>query len=254
MAMKSVLIWDLPTRLLHWGLAASVSAALGIALLVDDHSPLFALHMLFGLAAVGCVVLRVGWGVCGTRHARFADLPLSPATLARYLTEALRGRATRFAGANPGAAWAGLAMLVLVVLLAVTGGVGGGEMFEDAHGVLAYVLLGVITAHLAGLAWHTIRHRENISASMVTGRKLAEPAEEISSTRPVWAAVVFVGAIAWVGGLFGNYDRQAGTVRLPLIGAVVRLGENETKEKGGGHESRDKHRHGEQRRRHHDDD
>lgn len=252
--MKSVLIWDLPTRLLHGGLAASVSAALGIALIVDKESPLFAWHMLAGLAAVFFAVLRIVWGVVGTRHARFVNFPFSPRDLAGYFADAVRGRGTHFAGLNPAAAWAGVAMLAAVGLLAVTGIAGGGETFEEAHEVIAYVLLGVIVAHLAGLAWHALRQRDGVPSSMITGRKQADATEEIASARPVWGVALLVGAVAWVGTLFNHYDRAAGTVRVPVLGATVRLGEKEGGEGGrGGHERRSERSH-EGRHGGHDDD
>lgn len=259
MTMKSVLIWDLPTRLLHWGLAASVAAALGIALGVEKESPLFAWHMLAGLAAVCFAVLRIVWGVVGTRHARFVNFPLSPRELASYLAAVLRGRTTHFAGVNPAAAWAGVAMLAAVGLLAVTGIAGGGETFEEAHEVIAYGLLGVIVAHLVGLAWHAARQRDGVPSSMLTGRKQADATDEISSARPIWGVALLVGAVAWVGALFNNYDRTAGTVRVPVVGATVRLGENENGERGReGHGERGGHERGERghegRHGGHDDD
>jgi hypothetical protein len=96
--MKRILVWDLATRFLHWGLAASVIGAFACAWLGDGHGPVFALHVLCGLAAIGFVALRIGWGVLGTGHARFVNYPLSPVALIRYLADAMRGRWTRFPG------------------------------------------------------------------------------------------------------------------------------------------------------------
>lgn len=226
--MKPILVWDLPTRLMHWAFAASVSGSLVIALTVDGESPLFQLHMILGLVAAFIVVLRLVWGLVGTRHARFANFPLSPGMLADYGRGLLQSAGRRFTGHNPGAAWASLAMFTLVGLLLLTGLGPGGEAFEEVHGALAYALLGVVGLHLAGLAWHTVRHRENIAASMVTGRKEGDPAEEIRSARPVWAVGLLAGGIVWIAGLFRSHDANAATVRIPVLGAVVQLGESES--------------------------
>jgi hypothetical protein len=60
-AMNRILVWDVPTRVLHWLLTGTLIAALSIALKVDDDSSVFQLHMLFGLIAAFVVVLRLVW-------------------------------------------------------------------------------------------------------------------------------------------------------------------------------------------------
>jgi cytochrome b len=238
--MKKTLIWDLPTRVLHWSFAASLTASLGIALVVDDDSPLFQLHMLCGLVAVLLVVVRVVLGLAGSRHARFANFPLRPVEAVRYLLGAFTGGAKTYAGNNPGSALAALAMFALVPLLVLTGIGSGGEAYEDVHGVLAYILLGVIGAHLLGLVLHTIRHRDHVAVAMITGRKDSPAGDGIASAHPVWGGVIFAAAMAWVIALFTGHDAKAATVRVPLIGVVVQLGENEAGERhGGGHEHRE---------------
>jgi cytochrome b len=224
--MKSILVWDLPTRLLHWAFAASVSASLLIALAVHRKSPLFQLHMIFGLLAAFFVVIRVVWGVVGTKHARFARFPLHPESLANYLRGLLHRNGQRFPDHNPGNAWVAIFMFVLIGLLVATGL--GAESFGDVHGVIAYVLLSIVCLHLVGLAWHTIRHRENIAMSMVSGRKEGDPTEEIDSVRPFWGLGLLAGSAAWVAALFVSHDPKAATVRIPVLGAVVQLGVHES--------------------------
>lgn len=65
--MKRILVWDLPTRLFHWLLAASFIAAFTIANVVDDDSATFVVHMLLGAVMSAMVVQRVLWGVVGSR-------------------------------------------------------------------------------------------------------------------------------------------------------------------------------------------
>jgi cytochrome b len=236
--MNKTLIWDIPTRLFHWAFTASLTAAFVVAFAVDDDSPLYQLHMLFGLVAAFLLVLRIVLGLFGSRHARFSDFPLRPLEFARYLTGALSGRAKKYAGHNPGSAIAALAMFALVPALVLTGALGGGEAFEEVHEVLAYALLAAIGAHLLGLAIHTFHHRENIAASMATGRKNAPADEAIASGRPLWGLAFVAVAAAWITALFANHNAQAATVRLPLVGTVIQLGDNE----GGENESRERGR------------
>jgi cytochrome b len=241
--MKRVLVWDLPVRLFHLLFAASFVLAFGIAQLVDDESTLFSAHMLLGLLMAFMLVLRLIWGLVGTRHARFSDFALGPRAVLRHLGDALRGRGSRHAGHNPGASVAIIAMFVFVIGLALTGILmgQGHEAAEGVHEVFAYGLLLTVIAHLVGIALHTFRHRENIALAMVDGKKVAEESAAIPSARPL-VGLVFLGLTALVGWrLAAGYDAATRTLELPLIGTTLQLGESEG---GEGDE------HGE---RHHDD-
>jgi cytochrome b len=247
------LIWDLPTRVCHWAFALSLTASLTIALTVDDDSPAFRLHMLFGLVAVFVLLVRIVLGLVGSRSARFTSFPISPRSVVSYFRAIVRNDPQRqeFAGNNPGSALAAVAMFALVPVAVLTGIGAGGEAFEEVHAVAAYTLLGVIIAHLLGIAVHTITRRENISVAMINGRKAAPSAEALPSMRLVWGllAVLIIGA--WSTALFRNYDSATKTVRVPLIGATLRLGESEADEKASGHGDKE---HRGQPRRDHDED
>lgn len=250
--MNKILVWDLPTRFFHWSFALCVTASFFFATAVGEHSPLFPLHMVFGIAATFLLALRILLGLFGSRHSRFVNFPLRPDDAVRYFVGALTGRARRYVGHNPGSALAALAMFVLVPIVTFTGIGNGGEAFEDVHEVLAYALLAVIGAHLLGLILHRIRHRENIALSMVNGRKETEapeaPAHEHRLAGVAFAAI----ATAWIAALILSYDANASTVRLPVIGTTIALGENESGENDGGEregDDGDDHRGGD-----HDDD
>lgn len=234
--MTRILIWDIPTRLLHWLLASLFVGAFGVANLVDDDSPAFRVHMLMGLVMAFIVLLRVVWGVVGTRWARFGSFLYGPAALVDFL----RG-GRRYAGHNPGAAAATFAILALVLALGATGLMmgRGSEAAEEVHEVLAWALLGVVGIHLAGVAWHTVRHRENIALSMVDGHKKAEPGAAIGSARPAVGLLFLALTGAWAASLVGGYDAATGQVTLPVVGAI-QLGEGEEGE-GGEHGERGEH-------------
>lgn len=237
-AMNKILVWDLSTRFFHWAFALCVTAAFFFATAVGEHSPLFPLHMIFGIAATFLLVLRVVLGVFGSRHSRFVNFPLRPDEAVRYFVGALTGSARRYVGHNPGSALAALAMFILVPLVTYTGIGNGGEAAEDVHGVLAYALLAAIGVHLLGLILHSIRHRENIALSMVNGRKEAE-ATEVPAREHRLAGVAFAAiATAWIVALIANYDAKASTVRLPVLGTTITLGENEGGESEGGENER----------------
>jgi len=56
--VKRILVWDIPTRLLHWVVALGFVAALAIGELADDDGPLFVVHMALGLIIAVAVLLR----------------------------------------------------------------------------------------------------------------------------------------------------------------------------------------------------
>ncbi len=247
--MNTILIWDIPTRLLHWAFALSLTASMGIGFLVDDDNPLFQSHMVFGIAALFLLAIRVILGFAGSRHARFANFPLRPREIAGYIRSALIDKTKRYPGHNPGSAVATVLMFLLVPALFITGIVRDGEAFEEGHEIFAWALLAVILLHLMGIALHTIRHRENIGASMVTGKKAGEPTESIRSAQPLLGALLLIAVGTWITALFANHDSNSATVKLPLIGTSIQLGEmedgeKEHKETQHDHESRrEKHDH-----------
>ena len=231
--MKRILVWDLPVRLFHWFLAASFVGAFAIANLADDESTAFALHMLLGGVAAFMVLLRLVWGLVGSRWARFSSFAASPKELFIYIRGVLAGGGRRYTGHNPGSSLAALLMFALILGLAATGvlmGSGGGEASEEVHELLAWTMVAVIGAHIVGIVWHTVRHRENIAVSMVDGRKEAEPSGAIASARPVAVLAFVVLTALWTAGLVRGYDAATGQATLPLIGQTLQVSEGEEHE------------------------
>ena len=224
---NSILVWDLPSRLFHWGFAISLTLALAIGFLMDDDNPLFQLHMMFGIVALFLLIIRIVMGLVGSRYSRFASFPLRPREVLEYGLSAAFSKTKLYAGNNPGSAIAAVSMFVIVPALFVSGIGYGGEITKELHEVLAFGLLAIIALHLAGLAWHTFRHRENISLAMVTWKKSGNAEDAISSSHAVWGVVIAVAAGVWIAALFASHNSTAATVTLPGTGVTLQLGENE---------------------------
>ncbi len=227
--MSKILVWDLPTRLFHWLLVLGLIVTYALAQFASEHSKLFSVHMIIGIALGFMVVLRVIWGIVGTRYARFGSFQFGPSALVGYFKAMVAATAQRSIGHNPASSYSAIAMLVLVGLAVSTGLLmsSGNEAAEELHAVSAYALLAVIVAHIVGVVWYTLRHGENITLSMVTGTKLGSPADAIRSSCPM-AALVFVVAVVFLTvGLFRNYDPVKRQTKLPILGTVIKLGEAE---------------------------
>jgi cytochrome b len=222
--MNKILVWDLPTRLLHWLQVLALVGAAGIALSTDDDDLAFQYHMLFGFMLACLVVLRLLWGFLGTRYARFGSFLFGPGALLRYLRGVAQRQGQRYAGHNPGAAYATYAMLSLPIGLAMTGVlIPHNEDLRELHEVLAFLLLAAVGAHLVGVAVYTKLHNENIAKSMIDGKKLGEAPAAIVSLRPLTAGLFLALSLGFAALLFSGHrpqDRQ-----LVVFGQTLRLGE-----------------------------
>jgi cytochrome b len=241
--MSKSLVWDIPTRLFHALFAVGFIAAAVVSLLLGEDSPLFPYHAIIGLAIALMVCLRVVWGLVGSRYARFSSFAFGPAAVGQYMKATLLGGGQRHVGHNPGSAYAIFAMLALMIGLAATGILmgRGSESAKEIHEVLAYVMVGVVIAHVLGVVLHTVRHRENIVASMIHGWKDADSSEGIRSSHPVAAAVGLIVVGAWSVGLVRNFDPTTQTTTLPILGASLQIGESENDgagERGGAADER----------------
>ncbi len=232
--MARILVWDLPTRLFHWLLTLGLIASFGFAFLADEESSIFSAHMILGIVVGVMVVLRVVWGFVGTRYARFGSFLFGPATVVRYVREAVAGSGQRHTGHNPGSSYAIFAMLALVGLVVATGLLvsNGSEAVGELHEIASYALLAVIVVHVAGVVLYTVQRRENITLGMIDGFKEGSPADAISSNRPIAAWALVAAVVLLTAGLFRNYDRSKGITKFPVLGTVIQLGEHEENEQG----------------------
>lgn len=247
--MKRILVWDIPIRIFHWLFAGSFLTAFAIANLVDDDSSLFTVHMFLGGVIAFMVLLRLVWGVVGSKYARFSSFTFSPGAILGYFKSAVTGGGDKYTGHNPGTAAVVFAMFVLVLGLAFTGVfMSRGEIYEEIHEILAWAMIVMVGAHVAGIIWHTIRHKENIAASMVHGRKEGEPSQAIRSSRAAVGVVFMVLTGLWGWGLYANYD--AGQLNVPLTGQSIAVGEGEEHDEDDEHDDEDEEHDDEE----HDDD
>jgi len=96
-----------------------------------------------------------------------------------YLKSLFTRSPQHYLGHNPAGSWAIYALLASSVLAGASGYATyndvGGHWMEDAHEALANMLLGLVFVHLAGVLVSSIRHRENLVRSMLTGYKSGRP-------------------------------------------------------------------------------
>lgn len=196
MEMKQILVWDLPTRLNHWLMAASFA----VAYATGESEAWRLVHVAAGLMLAALVVFRLAWGVAGSRHARFASFVRGPAAVLGYLGGLVRGQPGHWAGHNPAGGWMILGLLALGGLTAVSGlGVylewGGGDAFEDIHEAAASLMLAAVAMHLLGVVSASLLHRENLVRAMVTGLRRGVASEAVPGSY-AWAVALPIMAVA----------------------------------------------------------
>lgn len=169
----SVRVWDLPTRIFHWSLAASFI----VAFVTSESEKWRDIHVFAGYSLAGLIAFRLLWGFVGGAHARFADFLPTPAKLVAYLKSLLAGRPQLYVGHNPAGAVAIFLLLAGGLVVAASGYATynefGGHFMEEVHEVAANGMMALVIIHLAGVVVSSWLHHENLVKAMITGRKQA---------------------------------------------------------------------------------
>ena len=185
---NQIRVWDPIIRSFHWILVG----AFFIAYLTEDD--FLSLHVWAGYVIGIAIVIRIFWGLVGTRHARFSDFVTAPNTAVQYVKDTLMLRAKRFIGHNPAGGLMIIAMIISLILTVGTGitlyGVAesagplatvagnAGEFWEDLleelHEFFANFTLLLVAVHVAGVFIESLIHKENLVVSMINGFKRAD--------------------------------------------------------------------------------
>ena len=165
-----VAVWDVVVRAFHWSTVALFVAAYLIERPRD-------LHEAFGYALLAALVIRIVWGVVGSRHARFSDFVPGPAGLLHYLRDVASGRERRYLGHNPAGGAMVVALMLTLAGICVSGWMMGLDAFwgedwvEELHEGLVSFALVLVALHVAGVVYESILHGENLVRAMITGKK-----------------------------------------------------------------------------------
>jgi cytochrome b len=113
---RQVRVWDILVRVTHWAVAAGITANL---LFTEEGSEL---HQYVGYTVVGLVIVRLLWGLVGTRYARFSDFFPTSSRIKRHLSDlSARRMDEQHLGHNPLAAIMMLLLWAVIIGLGVSG-------------------------------------------------------------------------------------------------------------------------------------
>ena len=175
---RQVKVWDILVRFTHWTVAAGIIANL---LFTEDGSDL---HVYVGYTVLGLVVVRLLWGLVGTRYARFTSFFPTPTRLKHHLSAlSVRRVDEQHLGHNPLAAIMMLSLWAVIIGLGVTGYLmetdifshiqllGDKDVLEEIHELLANSLYLLVPLHIIAAIAMSYWQRQNLIKSMITGKK-----------------------------------------------------------------------------------
>ena len=172
-------IWDLPTRLFHWGFALAVFGAI-ITDLLDD----ITWHSYCGYTALVLLIFRLIWGLIGPYHARFTSFIPSLEGLKTFFNQPTKTTL----GHNPLGALSVVAMLGIVLVQAVSGlftddeitfagplakyvGESTVKLMNSIHANNHVLVYGIVALHLLAIIYYQIIKKNNLLGPMLHGDK-----------------------------------------------------------------------------------
>ena len=201
----SLKIWDLPTRVFHWGLLLAVVGSAYSVWVTQD----MVWHARFGYAILALCLFRLVWGVVGGHWSRFASFAPSWRRTRDYLSSSEPLVAQP--GHSPLGAWSVYALL-LFLLLQVASGLGSDDDV-GFNGPLApllssdwvswltayhadvgrWVLTGLIALHVVAVLFYTVVKRQALIQAMWHGFR-QWPVDAVASVdtwpRRLWALLI----------------------------------------------------------------
>ncbi|AUI68696.1 cytochrome b/b6 domain-containing protein [Beggiatoa leptomitoformis] len=236
-SLQVVRVWDLPTRLFHWLFALSFA----VAWFTHGDDRYLHIHLFAGYVFFALLVFRLIWGVIGSYYARFTEFAYSIPTVLRYLQTLLTAQRVHYLGHNPIGGWAVFLLLSLAFTIVATGfltqwgeeqhgilagwfSFNMGGIAHKAHKVVAWLMLGAIAVHVAGVLAESIIHDENLVQSMISGYKISP----VSIKHPIVSKHFFLASLLVItlvaSGVFyfwGYFQQTADKPYIPIQGVAL---------------------------------
>lgn len=223
--MQTVRVWDLPTRLFHWGLAACV---IGLVITANVGGSWMNWHGRLGYTVLCLLLFRIVWGLIGGHWSRFGSFLYGPSAVAAYL----RGEspAGHRIGHNPLGMFSVFALIAVLLLQVSTGlfaddeiaftgplvSLVSGDTVSQAtryhKSIGKLLLIALVSVHVLAILYYKWIKKDNLVTPMVLGDKQvptpAPSSRDTASTRLV--ALMVCAACAGVVYAIVNLGSQAG--------------------------------------------
>ncbi|MEJ7687123.1 MAG: cytochrome b/b6 domain-containing protein [Variovorax sp.] len=219
LSKRATRVWDLPTRLFHWTLAAAV-----IGLIVTGLNGIMEWHFRLGYVVLSLLLFRLMWGFVGGRWSRFSAFVYAPSAVVAYL----RGRAhpDHLIGHTPLGALSVFGVLAILALQVATGLVADDEIassgplsrfvsstvvgaatgWHQAQGKWTVIVL--VGLHVLAVLFYVLVKRHRLVRPMISGDRLgvessAAPSRDDVASRLLALALLAgcAGFAVWIGSL-----------------------------------------------------
>jgi cytochrome b len=171
-------VWDLYIRSYHWLLVITIFSNL----FINEAGEVW--HERSGLFASALVLFRGVWGfVSPSPYARWHFFWPTPSRVLEYGRQFLRRKHPRMLSHNPFAAIVMIALMTTILCLGLTGWLQGTDRYwgyeplQDLHVYLGNFLMTLIAVHILGVFHESWRTGENLTASMIHGKKRGTSAD-----------------------------------------------------------------------------
>ena len=209
-ASRSVLVWDLPTRLFHWLLVVLVIISF-VTGKIGGNAMQY--HECSGFSILVLLLFRLVWGFVGSRESRFGTFVLGPSAVARYARTLLRSDSAPFLGHNPLGGWSIIAMLFALLVQAATGlfanddiitegplfdwvGKATSDWLTRVHKLNQEVIIALVCIHVLAVLFYLFYKRENLVKPMIFGVKEWRGTGPQPATGRSWIAALIAGLAA----------------------------------------------------------
>ena len=219
-----VRVWDLPTRLFHWLVAALAVFSFTTGKVGGSWMDW---HLRSGYAILTLLLFRIAWGFCGGETARFAHFVRGPRAVLAHGRAILAGGHRPARGHNPVGGWMIVLMLAALLAQASTGlfaddGIATQgplaakasnalvERMSALHAWNGWVVLVLMAVHVATIGLYQWLLHDDLVAPMITGHRQAEPgwtSQRLREPGVLRAVAALAAACAFVYWLVAIYPR-----------------------------------------------
>lgn len=192
---EMILVWDMPVRVFHWLLVICFAGAW----LTSESERLAMIHYAFGYTACLLVLIRLVWGLVGTRYARFTQFLKSPRAVLGHFLAMLRGHPHHDVGHNPAGGLVMFALMLLILLIGFTGYLTVKEFLggfvSEIHEAVASIALAIVVVHIIAAIGMSVIEKQNLVRSMVTGKKKGFPEQGIRYPQYLLGAIILIASV-----------------------------------------------------------
>lgn len=209
-ALRTVRVWDLPTRLFHWVLALAVVGSV-VTAKIGGNATVW--HFRLGYLVLGLLLFRLVWGVVGGHWSRFATFVRGPGTVLRYLRGQARPGEHLDVGHNPLGAGSVIALLTILCVQVGTGLIADDEIasvgplnrfVDTATGLAAtgwhktggqWIIVGLVVLHIAAIVFYKVKGKDLVGPMVRGDKQLAEDAPASADDARSRLKAVAIGAV-----------------------------------------------------------